>query len=305
MRKSGIALALAGALALAACGSGGDGSQSVSKTTIPVSRKLVLASVDATTAAKTARIDMTTEMSGFDDNTFKMNGEGEIDFDSGDSRVTMYIDRAAGLGLGLDDGFEMRTVDGVVYMRMPSVLGEMPGVSGDKEWLAIDTSMRGGGSANFAPLGMTGQSDPTKALAYLQKVSDDVREVGTEEIRGVETTHYRATIDLSKSIDESEAPEGLRDTMKEFAGMFGDIPADIWIDGDGRMRRERIEINFGDVFDRMPGGGKSAVGDYKMTQTLDLYDFGTPVEVEAPPADQVESLGAGNLPTSKGFGEAA
>jgi len=190
-------------------------------------------------------------------------------------------------------------------MRMPSVLGEMPGVSGDKEWLAIDTSMRGGGSANFAPLGMTGQSDPTKALAYLQKVSDDVREVGTEEIRGVETTHYRATIDLSKSIDESEAPEALRDTMKEFAGMFGDIPADIWIDGDGRMRRERIEINFGDVFDRMPGGGKSAVGDYKMTQTLDLYDFGTPVEVEAPPADQVESLGAGNLPTSKGFGEAA
>jgi hypothetical protein len=288
VRKSGIAVALAGALLLAACGSSVE-PPSVSKTTVPVDRKLVLASVDATTAAKTARIDVQTEMSGVDEGTTTMRGDGVIDFETGDSRLTMYIDGIS--ALGMDDGVEIRTVDGVVYTRMPGLFADLPGFTGDKSWMSFDATGRPVGGALFD---MTGQSDPTKTLAYLQKISSDVREVGTEDVRGVETTHYHATIDFSKTIPEAEVPEGMRDEVKEFTGMFGSIPADVWIDGDGRMRRERITIDFGKVFEDMPGASEADAG-FTMTQTLDLYDFGAAVEVEAPPADQVQTFDPGDL----------
>ena len=136
-------------------------------------------------------------------------------------------------------------------------------------------------------------------------MSNDVHQVGTEDIRGVESTHYRASLDLSKSIDESNVPEGLRDSMEEFTKMFGDIPADVWIDADGRMRRERLVIDFGKVFGGVDAadGSRDAAG--VMTEQLDFYDFGTPVNVEAPPADQVRSLSDQFADLGSGFQEQA
>lgn len=38
----------------------------------------------------------------------------------------------------------------------------------------------------------------TQALDYLSSVAEDVTEVGTETVRGTETVHYRATVDLTE-----------------------------------------------------------------------------------------------------------
>ena len=152
MRKSGIAVALAGVLTFAACGSGGP-SESVSKTTIPVSRNLVLASVDATTAAKTARIDIQADMSGGTDLSVSMRGDGVIDFGSGESQFSMSYDGLP--GAVLEDGMEIRSVDGVVYMRVPKGLDNLPGFDGDKPWIAFDTSQAGGGSASLGAFDIT------------------------------------------------------------------------------------------------------------------------------------------------------
>jgi hypothetical protein len=288
VRPSRIAIVVASALALTACGSGGGSSSSVSKTTVPVSRKIVLTSIVTTAAAKTARIELTVGISGGgSDNPGKLTADGAVDFGTGDSQLTMYFDGP--LGSALSDGFETRTVDGVVYMRMPSGLAGIPMTEG-KPWFAIDSS-KFGGPGDSSPLDLSGQADPTKALAYLEKVSSDVREVGSDSIRGTDTTHYRATLDLAKSVDVNgkNVPPGLRDSVKQFAGLFGTIPADVWIDGDGRLRRLRIEIDFGKIL-RGLGAPGSQTDNAVMTETLDFYDFGAPVHIEAPPADQVAQL---------------
>jgi len=286
-------MVVASALVLASCGSAGGSSDSVTKSTVPVSRKIVLTSIMTTAAAQTARIDLEVGVSG--DSSGKLTADGVTDFGTGDSQLTMYIDGP--LGSALSDGIETRRVDDVVYTRLPS---GYPGVSESKPWLAIDTSKLGG--AGGSPLDLTGQADPTKALAYLETVSSDVREVGADSIRGTDTTHYRATLDPAKSVDVNgkEIPAGLRDAMKQLAGLFGPIPADIWIDADGRLRRERIKLDFGKIFRGILGDTGSKADDAVITETLDFYDFGTPVHVEAPPADEVSHLpNASDFPSLK------
>jgi len=284
VRHSGIAIVVASALALAACGSGGSTSDSVTKTTVPVSRKIVLTSIMTTAAAKTARIDLEVSISGGDsDGSARVTGEGVVDFATGDSEITTNLEGVIGSVVG--DGYQTRTVDGVVYVQIPAGLRGVPVPEGTR-WISIDVSQFGGGSARMSPFDLSNQADPTKALAYLEKVSNDVRAVGSDSIRGADTTHYHATIDLAKTVDGAHVPPGWRDTMKQFAGLIGTIPADVWIDADGLVRRERIEIDFGQILHKL--GAPGTTTDHSvMTETLDYYDFGTPVNVEAPPADQV------------------
>jgi hypothetical protein len=86
-----------------------------------------------------------------------------------------------------------------------------------------------------------------------------VDKLGSEEIRGVTTTHYRAHLDKTKA--------GL--------GILKDEPGvvDAWIDDQGLPRRIRVPF----------GGENEAAG------VFDLFDFGVPVDVEAPPANEIVS----------------
>jgi hypothetical protein len=296
VRHSGIAIAVAAALGLAACGSAGGSSNTVTKATVPVSRKIVLTSIVTTAAAKTARVELTMKMDAGSKGTFDVTGDGLTDFGSGDSDLTMQFDGP--IGALMADGFDVRSVDGTVYMRIPSTLGTP--LTGGKPWIAVDVPSHG--SSVGSPFALGSESDPTKALAYLEKVSNDVRAVGSEQVRGVDTTHYTATLDLGKAVDadNSDLPAGVRDNMKELAGLFGDIPADVWIDGDGRLRRMTLQLDLGEMFRGLDPSAATGSDHFVITETVDLFDFGTPVHVEAPPADQVTRMPSlGDLGSAK------
>ena len=63
------------------------------------------------------------------------------------------------------------------------------------------------------------------------------------------------------------------DAMRESVG--SDLPVDVWIDGDGLLRRLRMDLPF--------------EGQH-MSMVMDLDEYGVDVAVEAPPADQVTDL---------------
>jgi len=54
------------------------------------------------------------------------------------------------------------------------------------------------------------------------------------------------------------------------------FPVDVWIDHDGLPRRFAADIEI--------------AGQASVKESVDYTDFGTDVTVEAPPADQVQSL---------------
>jgi hypothetical protein len=171
---------------------------------------------------------------------------------------------------------EIRTLGPVSYLKL----------NGGK-WMKVDTGkLRSDGASSF---GAT--SDPTQYLDFLNGVSDKVTNAGHETVRGIDTTHYMATIDLQRALDrEGVDPSVHKELQAAFDQLGVDlplIPADVWIDAEGRMRKLTMVLDFGSVLGaagRVPGaGGESPL----MTMTVELHDFGAPVHVQAPSADEI------------------
>ena len=288
-----MALGLVVVLAAGASACGGSSSPSATPK-VPATKlsgNVVLASVQTTAAEKSARESMTVATNGSGAFAFSMTTNGAVDFATGNSEFKSELSGA--MGSFLPDGLEMRVVNHVVYMKLPASIGGLFGGSGGggDQWLSINAAAALGGSSPFSNLG---QSDPTQVLSALERVSNDVKEVGTATVRGVQTKHYTATIDFAKAIDNAKLPKALRGKAK---GLFGSaaampaVPVDVYLDSDGRLRRMTIDIDLGSFAAGVSGAsGASGAALPTISMTLDLYDFGTPVNVQAPPANEIVQL---------------
>jgi hypothetical protein len=88
--------------------------------------------------------------------------------------------------------------------------------------------------------------------------------------------HYRTTIDRSNLMANVPAAQRtrVREAMKQIG--MSTIPVDVWVDGQGLLRQESLSLTLG-----------QGLENATMKMTFDLHDFGEPVKVEVPPADQV------------------
>src|SRR5258708_24057588 len=255
---------VAGALliVLAGCGSQAK-TVEVKRKVAPSPQKVVLASVRTTAATKSARMSMriSTEFGAI---RATETGDGVANFITGDSALTMQL---AGMGSQPVGTVEMRVVDHAGYVKIAGSLGVGP--LGGGKWLKLPHL----GDASSAVPGL-GQSDPSQFLAYLETVSAGVTKVGTETIRGVETTHYTALLDPAKAADRADVPPSLRDDLGKIVQKNGapiTIPADVWVDSDGLARRIQQKLDLGKVTGTLPAK------DLPLgTVSIDLYDFGVP-----------------------------
>ncbi len=110
------------------------------------------------------------------------------------------------------------------------------------------------------PLGsqFVDQLDPAKSMAQFADALSSVQSLGDEDVDGDTLAHYLMTIDTSKLSSATQA-----------AGLPQELKADVWLDDEGRMAKSSIELGQG--------------ATYETT----LSNFGEPVEIKAPPADQV------------------
>ena len=165
----------------------------------------------------------------------------------------------------------MRIVDGGVYYRFP----DLPE---GKEWVHLDAaSMKE--LTGVDPTAFGEQSANT--LRALEQISDEVEDLGTEDVDGVAADHYRYTIDVQRLMAEALASGGLTGPAAEAAEMFDDeTEMNVWVGPDGLVRRVSYELTVHGV----PAG--PAVYTYEMT----FSDHGVPVEVTAPPPETTISM---------------
>jgi hypothetical protein len=211
----------------------------------------------------------------------EITGAGEVDAAFGDEprqHMTFSYDGMPGMPEGV--GMEM-IVDGTtMYMRLDGMdeLSIFP-----TEWVSVDVSESVPGFDELTSFG-NGQSDPSNAFGYLQG-AENATELGTETIDGVETTHYEVTVDLAEAA--KDVPADLRDEMRmaleQFRKGFGTttMPFEVWIDGDGLVRRM--------VF-RMGSEGGELDMPFSFEMTMDVTDYGQDFELELPPASDVTDL---------------
>jgi hypothetical protein len=223
-----------------------------------------------TTAAGTVQIEMTGKVSAAGQE-IALDGIGFIDLKAKRGAMEMTT-TMPGLGTVRID----EVLDGLVlYMRSDALTARLPG---GKRWVKLDLAalgrQQGVDVAQLQQLG--GGSDPTQFLTYL-KHSGDVENLGSDTIKGTPTTHYRATIDFDKvAANAGDAAASVRQ-LEQLTGRKA-MPSDIWVDSDGRVRRQTIDYSV------------TQPAAMSMQLTVDFERFGVPVHVHAPDASDTTDL---------------
>ena len=275
-----LALIVAAAALTAGCG------QAAVKSSSPVNPKpsrntgLIAESAAATADAGTARAAYSMEMTGLQGASggITAHGTGAVDFAARSTELRMHMTvPQAGMTLDMSE----RMIGTTMYMRSPIFAGAI-----HKPWLKFDLQKLGKSAGIDMNAAMsTGGSDPTQMLAYLNAASDSIHRIGSEDVRGTETTHYHVVVDLLKiaNVVPLAKQTALRRTLKREVELMGThtMPIDVWIDSHGLVRREHFDLSM------QPPGASTTV---EMRMTMEYFDFGAPVHVVAPPAGQVADL---------------
>jgi hypothetical protein len=232
----------------------------------------VAAAASATDAGST-QVALTVGVDTPSGETIDVTANGVAAQDQGDLTVDASSALAAA-GLPGSGSIEIRYLqengDPVVYLNAPFLAGMLPG---GQSWVRIDVE-KAGQALGVDPNQILGQAsqNPTSVLDLLQQVGSVETVPGAETINGESTTHYKATIDLTKVASQigSDAQAFAQHLIDQ--GAPSSIPIDVWVGSDGLVRQV--------TFDESAPGGQAGAVHLK----VDLTPSSTPVTVTAPPA---------------------
>jgi hypothetical protein len=263
VRKTGLTIAVA-ALALTACDPGpaaGPPETTAPALTAPATdvAQLVAAARSGIAAAPAATFTMDAVLG-----TVGRSGTGSLRFDGDTRSLTMTV-----------NGTETRLIGKKSYTHTS------PGLPG-KPWVGSDP-----GSAD--PMArLMGDSAPVivklpdldRALAEIARAGRIVSAEQTR-LRDLPVNHYRLEIDAAKAPDLF--PEFAQPPLngKPAEPITAKLPAELWLDAARRPARFTIDLTSGFPQTSAPGTVKG---------TTDYRDWGDPVEIETPPADQVVDI---------------
>jgi hypothetical protein len=250
IRRLVLALVAAAALAASGCGSGGG-------TDIdPGSGPLALLDLAAQKSddAESYRLEYSSE-STFRGQASSMKGTGTSNADSTRARMEFTMEEEGETFAG-----EMILIDEVMFMKPE---GDEFGLPAGKQWLRMEDESLA-----------TPSLSPSQFVRFLRE-SGDVKVVGSEEVRGEKTTHFRGPLNMEKLAEETgeQAVELLGEVAKE-----AEVALDVWVTPDGLLARVAADI-------RVPEKG---TGSLKMTG--DFLAYGVPVDADEPPSEQVAEM---------------
>lgn len=281
--------ALVAVLALAAAGCGG------SAVAIPELTSLTQVA-QKSSAADTARFVLALEMTmPGTDQKLSFGAEGGFDTPAKRAQLTFDLSSLAELfksigssfggtmtgDLGSPEDWKLEAIqDGdTTYVRFPLIAKQLPA---GKTWIKGDArELSSADAGQLSQFGSFAGTDPRDAFGLLKAVAGSIDVVGSEEVRGVETSHYRAAVDTAKlealvPADKRKSLGGLDQAAKQ-AGLTA-LPLNIWIDAEQRIAKLSIDLDA-----KQPGSDASV----KASLVIELYDYGKPLDLELPPADQV------------------
>jgi hypothetical protein len=161
-----------------------------------------------------------------------------------------------------------------MYMRFPPAMANALPALGGKPWVELKVA----NAAHVSGLSLLGDnpamSDPQAVLQELQSVANGVIDEGHQQVDGVLTTHYAATVSLDRLYGKLNSLDSavLQQIIPGEA-----VPIDVWIDANHLVRRVAMTLTM-DV----PNGPSM-----QETATADITDYGPQPRPTPPPADEV------------------
>lgn len=255
---AGAALGTAMVVSLTAC-AGNSGSTA--------NMKLSAAEIVQQVSLKTANVD-----------TFKVDvtGGGTAGQKSGTAHLTgqfrlrptvgaaITVD-ASGTGISAAN-VQVVLLGDTIYVKSPM----LSAVDGGKPWLKIST--QGAGGQSFAGALQQAEQINPASLTKMFTSSSDVHKVGTETIDGVSTTHLAGSVKIADALTKLDVKS--RANTKDLYGKLGtrQLNFDVWVGGDSLPRKI---------------SGKSAASDGSVNFTAVFSNYGSAVNIAAPPAGDI------------------
>jgi|RhiMethySRZTD1v2_1073278.scaffolds.fasta_scaffold01574_21 hypothetical protein len=203
-------------------------------------------------------------------------------------------------------------------------LAEIAGL-GDDEWGSVDLT-----GLSMAEVAQTtgAQGVSTDVFLDMAASGSDVEDLGTQEIRGVETHGLGAV----STYEDMLTAQGI--TADEFDDQLGalgsagggptdeemsavldvmlamEVPLEVWVDADDHVRRVTLELDMRPVIESLAEIDPTAEGvEMSMDMSMDMFDYGEPIEIEVPTGatdvtdEFLELMEQGGVGTGPGLGQ--
>jgi len=147
----------------------------------------------------------------------------------------------------------------------------------NRPWMAMrySTLKRASGVDMSKLMNANPTGDPTSMLRVLAR-ANVVTTDGSEDVRGVSTTHYSVTATMQQLL-QAEGLTSAIDLTKQPAGAANTVlHLGVYVDKQGMPRRVTMSTDL--------------AGMGSMTMTMDMFDFGAPVHVSVPPPSIVMDI---------------
>lgn len=201
----------------------------------------------------------------------RSKGQGQARFGAGGTSQVMTTDF-------IGEPMELRLVAGKLYVKVPE--GSRDQVGAGKPWVEVApdgtdpfSQVLGGSLGQLAA-----QNDPAHTLGEVRAAGTIVSAERTD-LGGVAAEHYRVDLDLAKL--GTDLPAGLStDAVGQLGGKF---PVELWL--DDAHRPLQIVLDLSPILKGADGASAKITTRYT--------EWGGPVDVQAPPPDQVGTLTGG------------
>jgi hypothetical protein len=279
IRTYGAAVVTAGAIAAAAITIGGCGAAS---TIDPVAKAAAISTGTPGYQMKFALAFTSPQLPA----ALTMTGNGAIDARDRIGQVNFAMNVGNNQALtkafgGSTVRFEELFKGTTFYVKLPHLPGDK--LPANKPWLKVDLAKASGIPGFSALANNPVSSDPSQMLGYL-RASGSVKKVGSDVINGVQTTHYHATIDLSKvpnalpAANRASAKQAIA-SIEKLTGLR-QLPVDTWVDSNNLVRRMRMTF------------AESLAPAVKIStlMTIDITKYGPQPAPVLPSGDQVSDV---------------
>jgi hypothetical protein len=261
--------ALTAVVLVGACGaSGTSAAQSVINTSA------------ATSALHTANITLSLTSDGTPPVTF--SGTGGAVFASRQQHVTAKLVGVPGIPDGSNAELILQLPQVYVHPLGAAAAAVKQNLNITQPWLQLDlrtlASIHG---IDFGTISAAQAVEPTQYLDFLLGTTAAAK-VASEQVGGVSTTHYNATVDLSQAVKKvsGDAAVTLNRDIASFQSAI--VPVNVWIDGKGLLRKLTVTLTL------KPATGKPPVHD---NVSVEFSAFGASVDTTAPAPAQTSDLG--------------
>lgn len=239
----------------------------------PLPKYATLAELGAATAAqqkidRTAKITLNGGLAGRSQSG--LTGDGSLRFD--DTGASMQITQRIQAGGGTPQELELVLLPDDAFLRPPAGSSGLPA---GKTWLRIRPNSTDPVSTQFSQMvqAIRDNADPTKSFAQFGDAISIV-DTAEEQLDALRTMRYKLRVDLAKAAERQPDP-GLKKSLQDSVQSgLSTLEYTLWVDAQNRLARVLVD---------------QPLPQNQGTFSLDARyrDWGGPVQIDPPPADQV------------------